>query len=188
MIHFSANSHASFTSSRHVICGYERPADALQSQEQHWRENSDKHKPAQSHQAFKRKGRITHTGNMECIHCNTDQYVVNVNTLGRIVRVYDISFYFCTTCLKVHQWQSSGQDLIECHKQEVKPTKRQTQCVFCEKTHGLDQIHLLNSDIGVSNSVLLCSKHMPCKFQLPYLTDFNSYWRAMNHKKQLFKK
>ena len=137
---------------------------------------------------FNTKGRITHTGNMECIHCNTDQYVVNVNTLGRIVRVYDISFYFCTTCLKVHQWQSSGQDLIECHKQEVKPTKRQTQCVFCEKTHGLDQIHLLNSDIGVSNSVLLCSKHMPCKFQLPYLTDFSSYWRAMNHKKQLFKK
>ena len=58
MIHFSANSHASFTSSRHVICGYERPADALQSQEQHWWENSDKHKPAQSHQAFKRNGKI----------------------------------------------------------------------------------------------------------------------------------
>ena len=58
MIHFSAVSHDSFTSSRHVISGYERPADAFQSQEQHWRENSDKHKPAQSHQAFKRNGKI----------------------------------------------------------------------------------------------------------------------------------
>ena len=132
------------------------------------------------------KTRIDECGDMKCIHCDTKQYMIAVNTIGRIVTVHNTSYYFCHECLKTHEWTGCGHELVKCPYTEKVTEARPHMCVFCEKTNGLEHLTLLDSTLGITSRLPLCNTHMPCKFQVPYVNTYEGYWRAMQHKRKLY--
>ena len=58
-------------------------------------------KPKQSMQ-IDRKMRSDSRGNFFCSRCNCNEFVVEINTLGRLVKLMQDYYFYCTHCQEIH--------------------------------------------------------------------------------------
>ena len=113
-----------------------------------------------------------------CTHCLQKTYVLQIQTLGHLIQVNNNYYYFCEFCCSVHLWQSQGNEFCRCSVNDT-PAATHKHCVICYRTMHLSTVSMLDCKLGVMQTFLLCSKHMPSQAKLPYAYDLNSLRRLI---------
>jgi hypothetical protein len=116
-----------------------------------------------------------------CSSCLGSADVVSVNLLGRVVSVGDRKFYLCRFCVQVHEWQGSGCELSGCARADA-PRARTRSCVVCTNTASLSTLRVLDSQLGVMQSVTLCSRHTPYEHQMRFVHDLDALMQRIQQK------
>ena len=82
--------------------------------------------------------------------CHASEFMVAVCMLGRILRLRKKRFYFCVTCMHVHEWKSTGHEFNRCCMQQS--TVFAVGCrsrALCERTTSLSIIDVFDDLLGV---------------------------------------
>jgi len=118
-----------------------------------------------------------------CEKCHSSEFMVAVCMLGRILRLRKKRFYFCVTCMHVHEWKSTGHEFNRCCMQQstVFAVKCRS-CALCERTTSLSSIDVLDDLLGVRHHITLCGRHFPLQFQLPLIYNIPSLVHAIKSK------
>ena len=134
-----------------------------------------------------------------CTFCNTKNFVIAIQTLGRLVRVHSSYYYFCIYCKHNHVWKSFGDELFKCSYQHnnsssmlVNRKKNDKQkgsvclhernsdqiqqkaakhCIVCLKTMQIILHNVFDSELGVMQSFYLCFKHSPQPCKMEYVKN-----------------
>lgn len=107
-----------------------------------------------------------------CDSCNSTEHIVRINMLGKILKLYNSFHFFCTCCLKVHPWQYDGSPFSCRCPLQAKSTpcqKDNARCHFCLRDNNLTPIHVIDEKIGFMHTLLLCNRHFPWTYQLPFI-------------------
>lgn len=127
--------------------------------------------------------RVSASGNVSCCHCDSSETVVNINLLGRVAQVSDKKYYFCFSCLAVHEWKSSGREFAEqcCYKKQT-VSAGSRECMLCSRIHNLNEFTVLDDTYGVMHHIILCGRHMPWQHQIPGIYNFETFNKAIQMK------
>ena len=117
-----------------------------------------------------------------CTHCNSNEYMCVVDTLGHLVQIYEHYHYFCVSCNRVHIWTGCGSEMFTCtqgtdNTQECERRK----CAVCVRSICLQKVYVFDKKLGVMQTVFLCSKHCPPSAQMQYVHDVTSLHCLVNH-------
>lgn len=107
-----------------------------------------------------------------CDSCNSSDYIISINMLGKILKLYNTFYFFCICCLKVHPWQYDGSPFSSQCPLQSKITSQQKlhpTCHFCMRDVNLTPIHVIDENIGFMHTLLICNKHYPWTYQLPFI-------------------
>ena len=118
------------------------------------------------------------------IFCNTcldDSFMLQINMIGRLVKVQNKYFYLCPYCVRIHAWTSVGYELSSCVK-SAQEAVTQKGCTICTRTNSISRHLVLDSQIGVMQPVLLCSRHTPYSTEMKFVHDLGSLIRAIQSK------
>ena len=118
---------------------------------------------------------------VKCDFCRQTKYILKINTLGRVVRVYNSFYYFCNFCCKVHPWRHDGSEFHECCLKSCVPRRPTPCCIICKKIQ-CEVIPVLDDRIGVIQNVTLCRSHMPYENMIPLIYNLDSLWIEINRK------
>ena len=110
-----------------------------------------------------------------CDQCKSDKYFVKINMIGRIVRVFDVHYYFCHFCCKVHQWRYDGCELSCCSVKPMITDRNRKRCILCDRLQ-CETLDVLDDRIGVIQKVHLCRWHMPYDHVIPYIHNLDALW------------
>jgi hypothetical protein len=137
------------------------------------------------------------TDDVFCNRCMSGDHIINIDLIGRLLRINQQYLYICVICGALHEWKSDGCDLTRCPLQvreklklrcelrediEVKIAKSttgkcRTHCFVCSKLctgHGLRLLHVGSMRMIHFN---LCSLHLPPVHMTPYIMDTGDYQR-----------
>lgn len=116
-----------------------------------------------------------------CGTCLDSSFMLQINMLGRLVKVQNTYFYLCPYCVRIHVWASLGYELQSCVKstQELQTPKG---CTICTRTNSISRHLVLDSQIGVMQSLLLCSRHTPFPTEMKFVHDLGSMVSAIQSK------
>lgn len=117
-----------------------------------------------------------------CATCMSQNAVVKVNTIGRIVKIYDSFFYFCHICNRVHSWKSTGSEFNYCALAERNTIK----CLVCNKTHGIVHWKVVDTTLGCLQHIHVCQRHSPMEYWRPYVKTLEEFAGAFREKKNKF--
>jgi len=127
--------------------------------------------------------RVVHGDAPVCAQCSSNHFTLAVQTLGCIVRVQRVSYYFCPFCASVHEWTGSPESFFKCvsarHSPGVKPPRG---CAVCFRAQTASSVSVLDAKLGVKSSVWLCARHLPGAAQLAYVHDIASLGRLLKHR------
>jgi len=131
------------------------------------------------------KMRVMANGTTGCTTCHNIGTVVRICTLGRIVRVRDSAFYFCSCCMRVHAWTASGCEFQPCERAQrprgaVAPPGR--SCYFCARTNNIEAVSVLDDEHGVMQELSLCGRHMPFEQRMKYVENLDQLRQAVRDK------
>ena len=117
-----------------------------------------------------------------CEFCKKSNFIISINMIGRIARVFDQYFYFCKKCCAVHLWKYNGMDLMQCQV-KTSYTKQQTQknCCLCRKQYS-EIINVLDDSIGIMHSVRLCRWHYPEEHLHSCIHNIDTLWSLVKSK------
>lgn len=114
-----------------------------------------------------------------CVRCDSHSFVITIDTLGHLLRVFSQYYYFCGICMRVHLWRGSGAELFACrHDREE---QRRRHCVICFRTMQLTAKCVFDKNIGVMQNFFLCAKHCPPPAQTEFAYDLASLRRLVQH-------
>ena len=116
-----------------------------------------------------------------CDVCKCSKYLIKINLVGRILKVFDTHYYFCHFCCKVHPWRHDGSEFICCSHQKPNTQVGKKRCIFCDKLQ-CETINVLDDRIGVMQPVHLCRWHMPYDHVIPYIHNLDSLWGHIKSK------
>ena len=114
-----------------------------------------------------------------CDCCKQSNYILKINLVGRILRMFDTHYYFCSFCCKIHTWRYDGSEYYQCplaSKPDITDTKK--RCLLCEKTQ-CDTVRVCDDRIGVMQDVHLCRWHMPYDHMLKFLNNLDDLFEAI---------
>ena len=138
------------------------------------------------------------TDSVFCNRCMSNDHMINIDLIGRLLRINQQYLYICMECGAVHEWKADGCDLLRCPlrvKERMKlrcdlrettdPTataklttgKCRTHCFVCSKLctgHGLWLLHVASMRMIHFN---LCSIHLPPLHMTQYIVDTGDYQR-----------
>lgn len=120
--------------------------------------------------------------NVVCCVCSSQDTVVSVNVLGRVVEIFEQKFYFCSFCMGIHRWASSGQEFTCCNNKSKAPEVPLRQCLLCSRAHNLHEMNVLDDRLGVMQNFLLCGRHMPWTHQQHCIYNFETLCKAIQFK------
>ena len=129
------------------------------------------------------KMRIQDDGRIFCSGCNSCTYVTTVNMLGVLLNIRGLNIFWCPCCGIVHKWLATGYDCSVCtytRKCSAVPCR---ECLLCKKRNSIEDVEVLESDLGFLSTLTLCYKHRPWDFQLKWVCDLDSLKHAL-HKKR----
>jgi hypothetical protein len=132
-----------------------------------------------------------------CNRCMSDKHIINIDLIGRLLRINQQYMYICIECGEIHEWKSDGSDLIRCpdkpkdrmllrcenHEDALESNKFKnlvtgkcrTHCFVCSKLctgHGLWLLHAASLRMIHFD---LCSTHLPPLYMLKYIIDTGNY-------------
>ena len=130
------------------------------------------------------KMRIMSSGRSFCSVCRNDTFVIPISTLGKIVKIQNVRFYYCVFCTCIHEWKATGYEFMACpfSGREVGTTSKSSVCHLCKRTTGLSKMSVLDDILGVMQIITLCVKHRPLAFQEPCIYNLFSLRNAIIHK------
>ena len=140
------------------------------------------------------------TDSVFCNRCMSNDHMINIDLIGRLLRINQQYLYICMECGAVHEWRADGCDLVRCPlrvKERMKLrcdlretmdstmtakstiAKCRTHCFVCSKLctgHGLWLLHVASMKMIHFN---LCSIHLPPLHMTQYIVDTGDYQRWM---------
>lgn len=141
------------------------------------------------------------TDKVFCNRCMSDKHIIDIDLIGRLLRINQQYLYLCVECGAMHEWQADGCDLLRCQKRPKERLKlrcdlqenallNQTQkmpvsttgkcrthCFMCAKLctgNGLWLLHVSSMRMIHFN---FCSTHLPPLHMLQYIVDTMDYQR-----------
>ena len=130
------------------------------------------------------KMRVMSDGASYCSKCTSNEYVVRISTMGRIVKVHGTSFYFCVLCTCIHEWKSTGHEFFVCHRRQQPPalTEGGRLCLVCRRSTSVTNWPVLDDRLGCMHNVTLCAKHRPLPHQEAGVYNLQTLRLAILHK------
>ena len=140
------------------------------------------------------------TDSVFCNRCMSNDHMISIDLIGRLLRLNQQYLYICMECGKVHEWRADGCDLVRCPlrvKERMKlrcdlretadsttaatstTIKCRTHCFVCSKLctgHGLWLLHVASMKMIHFD---LCSLHLPPLHMTQYIVDTGDYQRWM---------
>ena len=104
-----------------------------------------------------------------CQYCNKSDAMHTINVLGQIVSIFSKNYYFCHQCLMVHEWKSIGVEFFECPLAKKEKITKKSECILCKKNLNVNTFHVLDTGLGVMQSINLCLRHSPREYQMKYI-------------------
>ena len=105
--------------------------------------------------------RLSSSGVVCCDECRSSDFVLPVNSIGRLVRVEGTLYYMCSFCLNLHVWKSTGTEFTRCEFScAPAPPPRPLACRLCARAH-VECFRVLDDRLGVFASIPLCRFHTP---------------------------
>jgi len=138
------------------------------------------------------------TDSVFCNRCMSNAHMINIDLIGRLLRINQQYLYICIECGAIHEWKADGCDLLKCPlrpKERIKfrcelredttantmskstTGKCRTHCFVCSKLctgHGLWLLHVASMRMIHFN---LCSVHLPPLHMIRYIVDTGDYQR-----------
>jgi hypothetical protein len=143
------------------------------------------------------------TDKVFCNRCMSDAHIIDIDLIGRLLRINQQYLYLCVECGAMHEWKADGCDLLRCPaspKERLqlrcqlqsdtlatdKPHrsttgKCRTHCFMCAKLctgQGLWLLHVSSMRMIHFN---LCSVHLPPQHMLKYIIDTRDYQRWIHN-------
>ena len=141
------------------------------------------------------------TDSVCCNRCMSSDHIINIDLIGRLLRINQQYLYICVVCGSVHEWKADGCDLSRCPLQPreklklrcelredtevniIKSTtgKSRTHCFVCSKLctgQGLWLLHVGSMRMIHFN---LCSLHLPPMHMTNYIVDTGDYQRWLSN-------
>jgi hypothetical protein len=137
---------------------------------------------------------------MFCNRCMSDKHMINIDLIGRLLRINQQYMYICIECGAVHEWRADGSDLQRCpllprerlklrnelHNDDTVVAKSttgkcRTHCFVCSKLctgHGLWILHVASMRMIHFD---LCSMHLPPLHMTKYIVDTWDYQRWLEN-------
>ena len=139
------------------------------------------------------------TDSVFCNRCMSDKHMINIDLIGRLLRINQQYLYICVECGCIHEWRADGCDLLRCPRRpkerirlccELRAEenasqmtkfhnhttgKCRTHCFVCSKLctgHGLWLLHVSSMRMIHFD---LCSMHLPPLHMLNYIIDTGNY-------------
>jgi len=134
------------------------------------------------------KMRVMANGRATCTTCSQHQCVVRIYVLGRVVRIKQNAFYYCSACMRVHAWRATGCEFSHCHLHQAKKITqpRVKCCAFCTRTNNLEALSVLDDERAILQQIFICNRHMPSQHVLPYIDNLQGLKTAVTEKIQSF--
>ena len=104
-----------------------------------------------------------------CQYCHQSDAIYPINVLGQIVSIFSKKYYFCHECLLIHEWKSTGTEFFNCPFTETEHCKQNGECILCKRTMNVNRINILDTSLGIMQSIPLCSRHTPRDYQMLYM-------------------
>jgi hypothetical protein len=99
--------------------------------------------------------------------------------LGQIVSIFSKNYYFCHECLMVHEWKSIGVEFFKCPFAKKEQITKKSECILCKKNVNVNTFHVLDSKLGVMQSINLCLRHSPRDYQMKYIHSLHLLFECL---------
>ena len=130
--------------------------------------------------------RCMDTDTYRCSQCKTDAPVLDINIMGRILRIYNTCYYLCPFCKKIHEWKGSGTEFTQCQELNSAPPAKKskrirTHCLMCDKSSctANTRVVTLAPRLRRNVTVFLCRRHMPFEHNMKFVYDIHSLMRVI---------
>lgn len=150
-------------------------------------------KPKQSMQ-IDRKMRSDSQGNFYCSLCNCNEFVVEINTLGRLVKLTQNYYFYCIHCQEIHStnnlsnFTSCPQYKAPSSYQKNKPVICGSMCCLCDKKSNTQQLSVLDDKLGIQTNLYFCSWHYPFENMHSCIYNYESLLEFIEIKHRQLKK
>ena len=135
-----------------------------------------------------KKMRIMSDGQCCCPECDDSTHVVRICTLGRIVKVRSLFFYYCSFCCSTHEWNANGHEFSSCDRVlSHTATGKVRTCCMCARSTSITPWSVLDDGVGVIRDLFLCPKHRPLAHQQKSVYNIQSLRLAVLHKMNRYK-
>lgn len=114
-----------------------------------------------SEQCINTNMRIDVHGQIFCNTCHQKDALFCINIFGRLLRIFRHIYYLCHHCLSVHEWHGVGSEFFLCPVKRVVCKSRRLLCQICTRNIGVTTHSVLDTNIGVMQTVALCQRHGP---------------------------
>lgn len=130
------------------------------------------------------KMRIMSSGRSFCSVCRNDSFVIPISSLGKIIKILSVRFYYCVFCTCIHEWKATGYEFMACpfSSRDIHAPLGCKTCLLCKRSTGLSKLSVLDDSLGVMQSITLCAKHRPLSFQESSIYNLFSLRKAIIHK------
>ena len=150
-------------------------------------------KPKQSMQ-IDRKMRSDSQGNFYCSRCNCSNFVVEINTLGRLVKLMQDYFFYCIHCQEIHgvnnlsNFTSCPRHNVQSNEEKNKSVIRGSMCCLCDKKSNTQQLSVLDDKLGIQTKLHFCSWHYPFENMHSCIYNYESLLEFIEIKHRQLKK
>ena len=150
-------------------------------------------KPKQSMQ-IDRKMRSDSQGNFYCSRCNCNNFVVEINTLGRLVKLMQDYYFYCIHCQEIHStnnlfnFTSCSRYNAQSNTEKNKSVVRGSMCCLCDKKSNTQQLSVLDDKLGIQTNLYFCSWHYPFENMHPCIHNYESLLEFIEIKHRQLKK
>jgi hypothetical protein len=135
-----------------------------------------------NHERLDDKMRIHDNDSIFCSGCNSSTYVITINTLGVLLNIRGLVLFWCPCCGIVHKWLGTGFDCTSCTYTRKSVAPHVKECLMCKKRNSIQDVEVLNADLGFMSTLTLCYKHRPWDYQLKWVSDLDSLKQALHTK------
>jgi len=100
---------------------------------------------------------------VSCAQCGHHEALLKIQMAGRFVRIHTNTFYYCHVCLQVHNWQVGSSSIDRCVNLDEPPRRiaMTTQCRICQRNTSAPPIEVLDDELGLAHTLVLCPAHRP---------------------------
>ena len=117
--------------------------------------------------------RTSFDGHCRCTTCMQSDAIQDINLFGRLIRIFQKTYYMCHKCLNVHEWTGIGSEFFHCRFEPAKapPGKK---CLLCNRTGNVTTYTVMDENIGVKQRINFCHRHSPRVYECEYIHNMES--------------